>query len=326
MPEYVTTKSSLPPVVDGQKVHQWFGLTKVLHDVNVEIEPGTITSIVGPSGCGKSIFLKAVAGMIPPKTGKILIHLGKHPEKNEHEFFDIRTPCRYVGVVDQAHQLFPFWNAIENVAAGPMLDRTSIPYRLFAYPAWRKIRKQHLEEASVWLEKVGLKGHEYKLPSQLSGGQQQRVAIAQAMINKPRILLMDEPFSALDEQNREKFQRMLLTLRAENGNSQENKDNPPFTMLIVTHEINEAIYVGNRVIGFSQNWEWQDLGHKSCPGATVVYNQPSPVFNPYEPADYSLFVDQKAEILEKVFGKKDVKGTWKQKVENAQVSETIPTK
>ncbi len=308
-----------PPVVDSKMVNQWFGSNKVLHNVNVEISPGTITSIVGPSGCGKSIFLKAIAGMIPPKTGKILIHIGKD-ENDAHSFIDIRNPCRYVGVVDQAHHLFPFWTALENVAAGLMLDKTSIPFRLFLYHKWREIRKNHLEEAAFWLEKVGLKGHENKLPAQLSGGQKQRVAIAQAMINKPRILLMDEPFSALDEQNREKFQRMLLTLRAENE-KEENKKNAPFTMLIVTHEINEAIYVGDRVIGFSQNWNWKEQGYQSFPGATVVYNEKAPVFNPYETADYSTFVDQKADILEKVFGKEKVKESWRGKVKEANVND-----
>jgi NitT/TauT family transport system ATP-binding protein len=308
----------LPPVVHSKKVHQWFGPSKVLHDINIQITPGTITSIVGPSGCGKSVFLKGIAGMVPPKSGEMIIHLGQNKHTQE-EFLDIKRPCRYVGVVDQAHQLFPFWNALNNVAAGLMLDRTGIPFRLLAYPFYRKIRKAHLEEAAFWLKKVGLEGSEYKLPHQLSGGQQQRVAIAQAMITKPRILLMDEPFSALDEQNREKFQRMLLTLRAENESTPETRANPPFTMLIVTHEINEAIYVGNRVIGFSTMWPWQDSGYKTYPGATVVYDQPSRVFNPYEEADYSTFKEQKIAILEKVFGKKDVRESWKEKTEQAKV-------
>jgi len=267
----------------------------------------------------RSSFLKGVAGMVAPKTGNITIHVGQS-DKGNHEFFDILKPCRYAGVVDQAHQLFPFWTAIQNVAAGLMLDKTSIPYRIAMFPAWRKLRSEHLDEAAMWLEKVGLKGHENKYPHQLSGGQQQRTAIAQAMITKPRILGMDEPFSALDEQNREKFQRMLLTLRAENEASEENKANPPFTMMIVTHEINEAIYVGDRVIGFSQNWGWDKSGHLICPGATVVYDKPAPVFNPYEDADYNTFKEQKVEILEQVFGKKDVKESWKEKVEQANVA------
>jgi ABC-type taurine transport system ATPase subunit len=146
--------------------------------------------------------------------------------------------------------------------------------------------------------------------------------LAQAMINKPRILLMDEPFSALDEQNREKFQRMLLTLRTENE-KEENKENPPFTMMIVTHEINEAIYVGDRVIGFSQNWNWKEQGYESFPGATVVYNEKAPVFNPYEKADYSTFVDQKADILEKVFGKEKVKESWENKIKAAHVNDDV---
>lgn len=236
---------------------------------------------------------------------------------------DIIKPCRHVGMVFQDKTIFPFWNAIDNVVAGLMLDKTSIPYRLFNYFSWRKERKLHLEKAAHWLEKVGLKGSEYKYPHELSGGMQQRVAIAQAMITEPRILLLDEPFSALDEQNRERQQRLLLTLRAENEAFKAKGEEPPFTFMIVTHEINEAIYVGDRVVGLSQLWDWKSEGYETFPGSKIVYDKPAPVFNPYDSVNYNSFIDQKADILETVFGKKRIKEDWKEKVEQAHVPEFI---
>jgi NitT/TauT family transport system ATP-binding protein len=301
------------PAVTSKNVSHWFGPNKVLHDVSVDIQPGTIVSVVGPSGCGKSVWLKGICGIMPPKRGNFYVHLG------EHEFFDITKPNRHVGMVFQDKTVMPFLNVLENVAFGLKLGNTSIPFRFFAYPSWRKIRKAHLEEAARWVEKVGLKGSEYKMPHELSGGMQQRLAIAQAMITKPKILLMDEPFSALDEANREKQQRLLLTLRADSEQSKGKDGDPPFTCLIVTHEINEAIYVGNRVIGLSQYWDWAGEGHTASPGARVVYDSPAPVFNPYDSVDYDNFLEQKTEILQKVFNKADVKESWKKKVVAAGV-------
>lgn len=301
------------PVVSSRKVHHWFGDNKVLHDINSEIVPGTVVCVVGPSGCGKSVWLKGIAGIIPPKQGNILVHVGND------EVYDIRKPCRHVGVVAQDKTVFPFWNAIDNVAAGLMLDQTSIPYRSFGYFAWRKLRKTHREEAAFWLEKVGLKGSEYKYPRELSGGMQQRLAIAQTMINKPRLTIMDEPFSALDEANKEKQQRLLLTLRAENEAFKAKGEEPPYTFMIVTHEINEAIYVGDRVIGLSQHWDWKSEGHETCPGARIVYDQPSPVFSPYDIPNYGNFVEQKTEILKTVFNKDNVRESWDKKLVAAHV-------
>jgi NitT/TauT family transport system ATP-binding protein len=135
----------------------------------------------------------------------------------------------------------------------------------------------------------------------MSGGMRQRVAVAQALIMKPRILLLDEPFGALDEAMREELQRMLLRLSAENRACHDRGEPAPHTVFIVTHELNEAIYVGDRVIGLSQYWNWAETGCKTCPGASIVYDKPAPVFNPDDRRDFGPFVDQREEIRRVVF-------------------------
>lgn len=146
-----------------------------------------------------------------------------------------------------------------------------------------------------------------------------RLPIAQVMINRPRLTIMDEPFSALDEANKEKQQRLLLTLRAENEAFKAKGEEPPYTFMIVTHEINEAIYVGDRVIGLSQHWDWKSEGHDACPGARIVYDRPAPVFSPYDVVHYGDFVEQKSDILKTVFNKSNVRESWQEKVEKAKV-------
>ena len=134
----------------------------------------------------------------------------------------------------------------------------------------------------------------------------QRVAIAQALIMKPKIILLDEPFGALDEATREELQAMLLELYNENQQAKDRDESPPYTLLIVTHELNEAIYVGDRLVGFSQNWDWQGEGHTKFPGATVVYDKASPVFGPNETKDVHLFANQRDDIRRVVFSQEIV--------------------
>lgn len=284
-------------VLSCEGIHHWFpnddgSRFKVLHDVNIKIGRGQIVGLVGPSGCGKSTLLRAITGTHLPREGRTLI-------TSAHECHNPRLvtgPGRDRGVVYQKYSLFPFLTAQQNVAFGPLLDQTSIPFRTFRPFAWRKLRKGHMEEAAALLEKLGLGTAIKRYPHELSGGMQQRVAIAQALIMKPKVLLMDEPFGALDEAMREELQRMLLNLYAENIAAKTSGEPPPHTIVIVTHELNEAIYVSDRVIGLSQYWNWAESGCDTNPGATVVYDKPTPVYTPDSVRDHELFQVQKDEI------------------------------
>lgn len=284
-------------VLESRSVNHWFGPKKVLYDINLKVARGQIVSLVGPSGCGKSTLLRAIVGTHLPRKGEIVTFSGKSGDAGER----VNGPGRDRGIVYQHYSLFPFLTAQQNVAFGPMLDQTSLPFRLFLYPKWRHLRKQHLEEAAAFLEKLGLGESVHKYPHQLSGGMRQRVAIAQALIMKPEITLLDEPFGALDEATREDLQRMLLTLYLENRQAIDKGEKPPYTIFIVTHELNEALYVGDRIIGLSQYWNWRESDHKEFPGATVVYDKKAPVFEPDEHRDYELLEKQRDEIRRVVF-------------------------
>lgn len=278
--------------VDG--VSHWFGTNRVLHDINLNIQRGQIVALVGPSGCGKSTLLRAIVGTHLPNSGTITVHADNQPKM-------VTCPGRDRGIVYQRYSLFPHLTAQQNVAYGLMLDQTSIPGRLFRPKKWAALRAEHMQQAAELLDRMRL-GHSLKkYPPELSGGMCQRVAIAQALIMKPAVLLLDEPFGALDEATREELQRILLTLFAENVAADKAGTPPPHTVVMVTHEINEAIFVSNRVIGLSQYWDWAEVGEKTSPGATVVYDKPAPVFSPDDERDFQSFRDQKNEILHAVF-------------------------
>ncbi len=267
-----------------ESVSHWFGSNKVLNDINLQIADGQIVAVVGPSGCGKSTLLRAILGTHPPKAGKILA-----------DGQEITGPSRAVGIVYQHYTLYEFLTAQQNVAFGLKLDQTSLPYRLFQYPRWRDLREQHLQQATEFLRKVGLAKSINHYPHEMSGGMRQRVAIAQAMIMRPKILLLDEPFGALDESTRKELQSMLLRFYQENLVAKREGEDPPYTILIVTHELNEALYVSDRVIGLSQY-------HKDgSNGATIVYDRPCPVFHPDDARDYDRFLQQREELRKAVF-------------------------
>jgi len=284
-------------VLESRSVNHWFGPKKVLFDVNLKVARGQIVSLVGPSGCGKSTLLRAIVGTHLPRKGEIVTFSGAEGDDGDR----VTGPGRDRGIVYQHYSLFPFLTAQQNVAFGPMLDQTSLPSRLFGFPAWRRLRKQHLEEAAAFLEKLGLGESVHKYPHQLSGGMRQRVAIAQALIMKPEITLLDEPFGALDEATREDLQRMLLTLYLENRQAKDRGERPLYTIFIVTHELNEALYVGDRIIGLSQYWDWRGADHTESPGATIVYDKKAPVFEPDEHRNYELLEEQRDEIRRVVF-------------------------
>ena len=290
-------------ILECRGVRHWFGDRRrdtrknVLYDINLKIIPGEIVSLVGPSGCGKSTLLRAIVGTHPPREGNVLIYPKEQPHREEV----VSSPSWKIGIVYQRYSLFPFLTALKNVAIGPLLDQTSIPFRLFKAFSWRKIRKEHLQEAKELLEKIGLGDAINQYPSQMSGGMCQRVAIAQALIMKPEVLLLDEPFGALDEATREELQKMLLTLYLENLEARRDGKRCPYTVLIVTHELNEAIYVGDRVVGLSQYWNWKEKDHQEFPGATIIYDRVAPVYGPDQERNFGEFFKQRNEIRKVVF-------------------------
>jgi len=216
-------------VVTFKKVSKSFGSGSgaklALQAISFTIEDlpnaGELIAIVGPSGCGKSTVLRILAGLkphFPPTSGEVLV-LGK----------PVTEPGPDRGLVDQKYSLLPHLNVIENVAFGLKLRGTA--------------RAERLDRASEWVKKVGLVGSEKKFPSELSGGMQQRVAIAATLILQPRILLMDEPFGALDPGIRLRMQELLIHL----WNEQQS------TVFLVTHSVEEAVYLGDRVFLMAPN-------------------------------------------------------------------------
>lgn len=273
-----------------RNVSHRFGEFPVLDRINLKIWPGQIVAIVGPSGCGKSTLLKAILGTHPPSEGEILA-----------DGQPVTGPTRNVGIVFQQYSLYDFLTAEGNVAFGLKLDQSSFFSRLALFPKYLKQRRQHLTQAREFLEKVGLEHACGKYPGEMSGGMKQRVAVAQALIMRPKVVLLDEPFGALDEAMREELQYMLLGFYQENLQRKREGKRPEYTILMVTHELNEAIFVADRVIGMSR---FHTEGNQ---GATIVYDKPCPVFHPDDPRDYSRFVDQREELRRAVFDDEYIK-------------------
>jgi NitT/TauT family transport system ATP-binding protein len=187
-----------------------------VQDVSLSIAPGEFVCVLGPSGCGKSTLLGALAGHWTPSRGSIHVDgvpvAGPHPDR---------------GLVFQQHTLFPWKKVLDNVAFG--LKMQGIP------------RRERRERARELLGLVGLAGFEDRYPVQLSGGMQQRVEIARVLINHPRVMLMDEPFGALDAQTRLKMQELLLDVWARVNT----------TIVFITHDIDEALFLADRILVMS---------------------------------------------------------------------------
>lgn len=265
--------------LEVSNLHQWFGNNKVLNDIDLKISKGEIVALVGPSGCGKTTLFNAILGTEPAKSGTILVNNKPHIGLS-----------RDVGIVYQNYLLAPFLTARQNIALGLKLDRTNLPFRFFRKIQWKKMEKDHLAQAQEMLERVGLEDKGDLLPSQLSGGQRQRVAIAQALIMKPKLLLMDEPFGAVDAQTRESLQDWLLEL-FHLGEQ---------TILIVTHELHEAIVVSSRVLGLSQ---YHSDGKN---GSTIVYDKAAPIFYPEFDREIVEFSHQEEELRRVVFNSESI--------------------
>jgi len=186
---------------------------RALEPTRLDVAQNDFITILGPSGCGKSTLLRIVAGLDRPSSGHVLLD-GR----------EVKGPGADRGMVFQSYTLFPWLTIAENIAYG--LREKGMP------------KAQRQDIVASYIEKVGLRGFESHYPKQLSGGMQQRTAIARALANNPAILLLDEPFGALDNQTRGLMQELLLGIW-----ERERK-----TVLFVTHDIEEAIFLASRVI------------------------------------------------------------------------------
>jgi len=203
------------------------GYQLIFENLRFTIDRHQFVSVVGTSGCGKSTLLRLVLGAEQPWKGTLSSNgqLITHPDRTR-------------GIVFQKYSLFPHRTVLENVMFGLELANTYLLEKWLTWPWYRVRHREFADEAMHHLRQVKLHDHAGKYPHQLSGGMQQRVAIAQALIMKPRILLMDEPFGALDPETRESLQRAIVgAFHAQNT-----------TVLLVTHNLEEALYVGNRLI------------------------------------------------------------------------------
>lgn len=208
-----------------------YGSTHVLEGVDLEVGEGEFVSLVGPSGSGKSSLLRAIAGLTRAE-GRL----------------ELRVPLKEVGFLFQDDALLPWRTALENAALG-------LRIRGFA-------KREALERARAWLRRLGLEGLDHRFPHQLSGGQRKRVALAQVLALRPRLLLMDEPFSALDAILRMEITRDLVRLVEEEG----------IAVLLVTHDLEEALSLSDRIYLLSKG-----------PRARVRRVYPVPFFRPRDP-------------------------------------------
>jgi NitT/TauT family transport system ATP-binding protein len=234
------------------------GRNVILNNVHLNIRAGEFLSLVGPTGCGKSTLLRLILGSQFPTRGRALV--AGQPVTG------VNRDC---GIVFQRYSLFPHLKVLENIAFGPLLERTTLLHRVLHTPAYRRIRRQYLEEAREYLERIGLNPEDGgKYPYELSSGMQQRVAIAHALMMQPKVLLMDEPFGALDHNMRLEMQMLIL----------EQWKDYRMTIVFVTHDLEEACYVGTRVIGLSQYWS-DDAGQLGV-GAIIVTDRRTPGGHP----------------------------------------------
>jgi len=195
----------------------------VLKDISFTLEKGEVVVVVGPSGCGKSTFLRCLNMLEPIDSGTIQFK-DRIIDRGKRDVYEIRQK---IGMVFQSYTLFPWLTVEQNICFG--LQERGVS------------KAAQKERSDYFINKVGLRGFEQHFPRQLSGGMQQRTAIARALANDPKILLMDEPFGALDNQTRVMMQELLLSIWESSRK----------TVLFVTHDIDEAIFMANKVAIFS---------------------------------------------------------------------------
>ncbi len=214
-------------IIRVHNVWMEYGDQIVLESISLVIASGAFVSIVGPSGCGKSTFLRMILGQERPTRGIITLDGVALP----HE------PGPERGVVFQRYSVFPHLNVLQNVLVAFEFADSPLTAKLFG-----SRKRAAVEKAQALIEAVGLGEHAQKFPSALSGGQQQRLAIAQALAKQPKVLLLDEPFGALDPGTRAQMHALIKPLWRERG----------MTVIMVTHDLKEAFGLGTRLLAFDK--------------------------------------------------------------------------
>jgi NitT/TauT family transport system ATP-binding protein len=224
-----------------------YGDNVVLEKLTLDIEAGEFCTLVGPSGCGKTTFLKMLLGQEYPTKGTFLLDGEPFPEE----------PGVERGIVFQRYSVFEHLSVLKNVMLGIELEQSKFFGRLFG-----KAKIQAEKEAMEMLEAVGLADSANKYPSELSGGMQQRLSIAQSLVKKPKILLLDEPFGALDPGIRADMHALILDLWKKNN----------LTVVMVTHDLHEGFYLGTRLLVFDK--VRHDPQAPNAYGACITYDIP----------------------------------------------------
>lgn len=259
-----------------EDVYKAYGLTVVLDNIDLSVPKGEFVCLVGPSGCGKSTLLRLILGQERPTSGILNIH---------GEPAQLADSTR--GIVYQRYSLYPHLTVIGNIMAGPRYSRT--PW------GFQKDKAVIRDKAFSYLKTVGLSEDDAgKYPHELSGGMRQRVAIAQSLIVDPKILLMDEPFGALDPNTRESTQVFLLKLWEE----------LKMTIFFVTHDLEEAVYLATRLLVLSQYYS-DARGDDVSKGAKIVKDLAlSPDANPTSVKEEAWF-GETIQKIRKRFDPKD---------------------
>ncbi|MBT4837041.1 MAG: ABC transporter ATP-binding protein [Methylococcales bacterium] len=230
------------PLLEVDNVSQFYNNRRILENINFKINKGEFCTLVGPSGSGKTTLLQLIMGEQQAHTGNISM-----------SGFPVKSPNIDRGIVFQSYALFPHLNVLENVMLGLNLQsrNNKVEHKLL------------LEKTFHYLSLVHLKDHAYKYPYELSGGMQQRAAIAQSLIIEPKILLMDEPFGALDPHIRDEMQVLILDLWEKNE----------MTVFFITHDLEEAIYLGTRVFVLSPYYQQKENKKSRNQGARILLDK-----------------------------------------------------
>jgi NitT/TauT family transport system ATP-binding protein len=235
------------PFIQAKNLWKEYGDNVVLERINISVKAGEFVTLLGTSGCGKSTFLKMLLGMETPTRGQLLLEGKTIPSE----------PDQSRGIVFQQYSVFPHLTVLRNVMIACEFHQSPLLGKLFG-----SAKRQVEEKAKALLDSVGLSHALNKYPHQLSGGMKQRLAIAQALIRQPRILLLDEPFGALDPGIRADMHQLILRLWKEHQ----------LTVFMVTHDLREGFYLGTRL------WVFDKLRHDpqapNAYGAGITYDLP----------------------------------------------------